>query len=138
MQMNVRTVEGFCTGFIADFMNSQEFNKYADTHTWEALLGGLLGCLPADTEEYENVEEYVYAISGNNLLCDDFNLGTVLNCIRYQDELPREPFTDSTKPVNSALVESIRMYLVSGAREFILNAWESKFQEPASDTAIIR
>lgn len=59
-------------------------------------------------------------------------------CIRYQDELPREPFTDPTKPVNSALAESIRMYLVSGAREFILNAWESKFQEPASETAIIR
>lgn len=137
MQMNVRTVESFCTGFIADFMNSQEFNKYADTHTWEALLGGLLNCLPVD-EEYENVEEYVYAINGDNLLDGDYRLGTMLNCIRYQDELPREPFTDSTKPVNSALVESIRMYLVSGAREFILNKWGSKFQGLASDTAIIR
>lgn len=138
MEINERTAETFCTNCIREFMDSVEFNKYADTHTWDSLIRGLIEGLPYCNPEYANLEEYVHDITCDNLLNGDYRLGTVLNCIRYPDELPREPFTDSTKPVNVALAESIRMYLVSGVREFILNAWESKFQEPASETAIIR
>lgn len=137
MKINERTAETFCTSCIREFMESAEFNKYADTHTWDSLIRGLIVGLPYCNLEYENFEEYVYDITCDNLLDGDYRIGTVLNCIRYQDELPREPFTDSTKPVNVALAESIRMYLVSGVREFILNKWREKYVDAAA-TAIVR
>lgn len=131
----------FLIDALDEYLDSGRFNSPAyydptvDAGTLAVLKDTVRNGLDENTSYYSTVEEYLDAYDENGQssenLFQEAPWGMIACLIADTEELPVEPFRYTNGFINfdTAMCESLEVYIYGGACEFLKEAWEAKFDK---------